>query len=166
MVELHAEMLAHLPRLRRFALALTGGAADADDLVQSAIERALLRINSFEPGTRMDSWMFKIAQNLWIDHKRAEQRRGQTVELDDAYGLAGEDGRTITEQRAMVADIRTAISKLPEGQRLVVAHVLVDGQTYQEAADILEIPVGTLMSRLSRARKTLETQVLGEGLLQ
>ncbi len=163
MTDLHAEMLAHLPRLRRFAFALTGGGADADDLVQSAVEKALLRVDSFEPGTRMDSWMFKIAQNLWIDQMRKEKRRGPSVDLDDALDLAGEDGRKTVEQRAIVSDIQTAIQGLPENQRLVVAHVLVDGQSYQEAADNLEVPVGTLMSRLARARKTLEAKVLTKG---
>ena len=105
--------------------------------------------------------MFKIAQNLWIDLKRAEKRKGQSVDIDDACHVTGDDGRKIAEHRAMLTDVRVAISRLPEGQRLVVAHVLVDGQSYQEAANNLDIPVGTLMSRLSRARKTLEAQVFG-----
>ena len=159
-------MLAHLPRLRRFALALAGNSADADDLAQSTIEKALVNAQKFEAGTRLDSWMFKIAQNLWIDSKRKEQRRGQVIDIENAYGVTGEDGRAITENRAIVADLTAAISKLPDGQRLVVAHVLIDGQSYQEAANNLEIPIGTLMSRLSRARKALESEVLGDGLPQ
>ncbi|MBB5518389.1 RNA polymerase sigma factor [Amphiplicatus metriothermophilus] len=156
------ELVDCIPRLRRFALALAGDQSDADDLVQAAVERALRRLDGFRQDGRMDSWLFKIAQNLWIDGQRARRRRGRHVELEFAHDLVGEDGRRAAEQRAAVADARAAIARLPEAQRLVVAYVLVDGQSYRDAAANLGVPVGTVMSRLARARKTLEQAILGE----
>ncbi|MEE2692167.1 MAG: RNA polymerase sigma factor [Pseudomonadota bacterium] len=155
------ELVDCIPRLRRFALALAGNQADADDLVQSAIEKALRNLGSFQNGTRMDSWLFKITQNLWIDSRRASKRRGGHTELSDAMHLAGEDGRKLVEDRAMIEDTRAAIAALPEEQRLAVAYVLVEGLSYKDAAHNLGVPIGTVMSRLSRARKTLAAQVLG-----
>lgn len=166
MNHLHGQMLDHLPRLRRFARALTGDVADADDLVQATVEKALRSVASFREGTRMDSWMFKIAQNLWIDQKRSADRKGVSVGLEDAVGLVGEDGRKTVERNRLLADVRAAIAELPEPQRLVVAYVLVDGQSYKEAAGHIGIPVGTLMSRLSRARKALEARVFTAGGVQ
>ncbi len=156
-------MVAQLPRLRRFALSLTGAIDDADDLVQMALEKALKRISTYTPGTRMDSWMIKIAQNIWIDEKRAAVRRGDRVDVDEIVDFEGEDGRNTVERRAQMAEVIAAIADLPEAQRLVVAHVLVDGQSYAEAARHLDIPIGTLMSRLSRARRTLESRLLTDG---
>ena len=153
------ELVDCIPRLRRFALALARDQADADDLVQAALERALRRLDDYRDGTRMDSWLFKIVQNLWIDQRRASKRRGAHADIDDAPDIVGEDGRKTVEDRAMLSDARAAIAALPEEQRLAVAYVLVDGRSYQEAADNLGVPVGTIMSRLSRARKTLLAQV-------
>ncbi len=160
-----AEMLALLPRLRRFALALTGRAAEADDLVQDTIERALRSLHQFTPGTRMDSWMFRIAQNLWIDSLRSRKSRGQTVELETAEQVSV-DGRRAAEARLMVTDTARALSSLPEDQRAAVALVLIDGLSYREAADVLQVPIGTLTSRLSRGREALAAQVLGRATAQ
>lgn len=148
-----------LPRLRRFARALTRNMSDADDLAQSAVERALLRHRGFEPGTRFDAWMFRIARNLWIDHLRREAVRGVRAELDDE--ALGADGRDTVENRLAANSAVAAMVALPEGQREVAALVLVEGFTYQETADALEIPVGTVMSRLSRARAALADAILG-----
>lgn len=109
----------------------------------------------------MDSWLFKIAQNLWIDNRRAEKRRGAPSKLDAALDIAGEDGRKLVEDRAIIESTRAAIAALPEEQRLAVAYVLVEGLSYKDAAHNLGVPIGTVMSRLSRARKTLTAQVLG-----
>lgn len=158
--EKRKELVACVPRLRRFALALAGNQADADDLVQSAVEKALCKLGDFHEGTRMDSWLFKITQNLWIDAQRAQRRRGMHVTLESTMHLSGEDGRKIVEDRAMIADALAAIAALPDEQRLVVAYVLVEGFSYKDAAQNLGIPIGTVMSRLSRARETLATQVL------
>jgi RNA polymerase sigma-70 factor (ECF subfamily) len=160
--DLRKEMVEQLPRLRRFALALTGNIDDADDLVQTALEKALMKLSTFTPGTRMDSWMIKIAQNHWIDAKRSDQRKGVRADVDEIIDIVGEDGRKTMERRAQTAEVIAAIAELPEAQRLVVARVLVDGQSYAEAAENLDIPIGTLMSRLSRARRALETRILAE----
>ncbi|NVJ99826.1 MAG: RNA polymerase sigma factor [Alphaproteobacteria bacterium] len=160
------QLLELIPRLRRFAVALTGNLADGDDLLQAAVERALRRRETFDRSLRMDSWIFKIAQNIWIDQKRSEKRRGQSVDIDDQTDLAGDDGRVHLEQRQMTRKVLEAIAALPEQQRLVVGHVLVDGKSYSEAADCLGVPIGTVMSRLSRARKTLEAEVLGTEAIQ
>jgi RNA polymerase sigma-70 factor (ECF subfamily) len=150
-----AMIIEHLPRLRRFTRALTGNVADADDLAQSAVERALVKHRSFAPGSRFDAWMFRIARNLWIDGLRRAKVRGPTVDIDDAGWVAGSDGREVAETHIAAQKAVAAMTALPEAQRDVAALVLVEGLSYQEAADALEIPIGTVMSRLSRARKSL-----------
>lgn len=155
-----AEMLAKLPRLRRFALALTGRAADADDLVQDTVERALRSLGQFTPGTRMDSWMFRIAQNLWIDSLRSRKVRGQPVGLDAAEQVSV-DGRRTVEARLMLTETVRGLMSLPEEQRVAVALVLIDGLSYREAADVLQVPIGTLTSRLARGRDALAAKVFG-----
>jgi RNA polymerase sigma-70 factor (ECF subfamily) len=147
--------------LRRFALALTGKAADADDLVQDTVERALRNIDRWTPGTRMDSWMFRIAQNHWIDTIRARRVRGQPVALDEAEHI-GIDGAGAAEASVTLSETRAALMKLPEEQRSVVALVLIDGLSYREAAEILGVPMGTVTSRLARAREALAVQIFGK----
>jgi len=153
----HDHIVAVVPKLRRFTVALTGNIADGDDLLQSALERALKRQLTYQPDRKFDSWIFKIAQNIWIDQKRAEKRRGYTVGIDEAYDLAGENGTKTVEDRSITQKVLSAISNLPEEQKLVVTYVLVDGQSYKEAAANLDTPVGTVMSRLHRARQALNT---------
>jgi RNA polymerase sigma-70 factor (ECF subfamily) len=144
-----------LPRLRRFAYAQTGSREAADELVQAACERALDRLDQFTPGTRLDSWMFRIMQTIWLDRMRYAGRRPQvSAEVMDALPF---DAR-IHEQavaRADLAIVRAEVAKLPEDQRVVLALVAIDGQSYQEAAETLGVPIGTIMSRLSRARRKL-----------
>ncbi|MCF6323977.1 MAG: RNA polymerase sigma factor [Gammaproteobacteria bacterium] len=157
--ELRNELATLIPRLRRFAMTLTSNIHDSDDLVQNAIERALKNLNRWERGTRLDSWMFRIMQNLWIDQYRANQRRDTGTSIDDLPNLSGEDGRQVTENQLMVRDMELAITKLSEEQRSLVVLVLVEGMSYREAAKILNTPIGTVMSRLARARKTLAEQL-------
>ena len=154
------QIIAALPRLRRFCAALTGTLADGDDLLQSTVERALKRKETYNPEHKLESWLFKIAQNHWIDLKRAQARRGPMTDLSEITHIVGEDGRETVDRRAATQDVLGHIASLPEPQRLVVAHILVDGQSYKEAANLLGVPVGTIMSRLSRARKTLEALLL------
>jgi RNA polymerase sigma-70 factor (ECF subfamily) len=156
-----AEMLAMLPRLRRFALALTGRAAEADDLVQDTVERALRNIDRWTPGTRMDSWMFRIAQNHWIDTLRSRRVRGQPVAIEEAEHLAV-DGARAAEASITLSQTRLALAQLPEEQRSAVALVLIEGLSYREAAQILGVPIGTVTSRLSRAREALVLRVFGK----
>lgn len=154
--DVRQKMIALLPRMRRFAYSLTGSMDDADDLVQAACERALNRLDQYEPGTRLDSWLFRIIQTSWIDRVRAVRRRGM---VDDPEVMAAVpfDARIHeqTEARAALDIVREEIARLPEDQRLVLALVTVDGMSYKDAAEMLEIPIGTVMSRLSRARKRL-----------
>ncbi|MBL4837337.1 MAG: RNA polymerase sigma factor [Kordiimonadaceae bacterium] len=159
MADFQEHIITMIPRLRRFAISLAGNLSDGDDLLQNALERALSRRATYKPEHNLDSWLFKITQNIWIDQKRSEKRRGPVVDIDDAHHLVGENGEQRVEQRDMSKKVLAAIDALPEDQRLIVTYVLVDGQSYKEAAEILDIPVGTVMSRLYRARKALETLI-------
>ena len=148
------------PRLRRFALTLTRSQADADDLVQSTFERALACLEQWQHGTRLDSWLYRIAQNLWIDQRRRARMCG-TTESADSMLLTGDDGREITERQLMVRDAIRALSSLPEEQQAVLALVSIEGLSYDEAAKFLDVPIGTVMSRLARARRAIAAIVLG-----
>lgn len=152
------EMIALLPRLRRFALGLAGAADQADDLVQTTVEKTLRNASRITPDMRLDAWMFRILRNSWIDGVRA---RRDTVEFDAeaAETLAGEDGRATTEARLELQAVRRAMAQLPEEQRAVLMLVCVEGMRYREAAEVLAIPEGTVMSRLSRARLALAAQM-------
>jgi RNA polymerase sigma-70 factor (ECF subfamily) len=161
----HDALIALLPRLRRFAYGLTGSADEGDDLVQSACERALSRMSQFEPGTRLDSWMFRIMQTVWIDRRRSRQRRGTSVSVDDIAELQGSDGVRENDARLRLAEVRRAVSRLPEEQRSVLMLITVDGMSYREAADALSVPIGTVMSRLARARVALGQAVGGSALV-
>lgn len=144
-----------LPRLRRFSYALTGDPDKGDELVQETCARALSRLNQWEPGTRLDSWMFRIAQNIWFDQRRAHKVRGDSVDIDQAYDVAGDDGREVAENRLTLKEVSQGIAQLPAEQQVLIALVCVDGLSYKEAAETLEIPIGTVMSRLARARRAL-----------
>jgi len=148
-----------LPRLRRFALSLTGNLTDADDLVQDTVERALNNSGRWQPGTRLDSWMYRIAQNLWIDGLRKRRRRN-AAPLEEAEAVLQLDGARAAEAKLMLASVLQAMLRLPEEQRLVASLVLVEGFGYQEAAEILQVPLGTVTSRLARAREALAAQLV------
>ena len=150
---LRDEIAALLPRLRRFGRALAHHREDADDLVQTAIERALTHTTQWRAGTRLDSWMFRIMQNAWIDETRARTRRQQTFVDEEA----GENvGVSTLDAQIDAMSVQKAVAQLGDDQRAVVGLVLLEGLSYQEAADTLEIPVGTLTSRLARARDALQ----------
>lgn len=146
-------LVALLPRLRRFGRALTRNQDDADDLVQLSIERALRRTEQWQPGSRLDHWVIGIMRNAWIDEIRVRKRRGALFAPEEAGEHVGETPmQSLTER----LDIQEAVSRLPEEQRIVIALVLVEGFSYREAADLLEIPIGTLTSRLARGRTALQ----------
>lgn len=159
--ELRTRMVELLPRLRRFAVALTGDLDQADDLVQEACMRALSRVEQWQPGTRLDSWMYRIAQNLWLDRMRAKKVRGEQVDVESAEALAGPDGREVVESRLTLNAVSAAMAQLPNEQRLLIALVCIDGLSYKEAAEITETPIGTVMSRLARARRELHARLEG-----
>lgn len=158
-----AEMIALLPRLRRFARGLTGSEEEADDLVQAACERAIQRIGQWQPGTRLDSWMFRIMQNLWIDAIRMGKLRGSHLSIVDTENhlTPGMDGEQATMNRLTLEAVRRGVQRLPPDQRSVLLLVCVEGHSYKETAETLGIPVGTVMSRLSRARLALSRMVGG-----
>ena len=148
-------LIALLPRLRRFARGLTGTAAEADDLVQGACERALSRRHQFQEGTRFDSWMFRIVQTIWIDQLRARGVRKEDGEINEE--LYGSDAAVRhIEGRLALAEVRRAIERLPPDQRTTLMLVTVEGLSYREAAAVVGVPVGTIMSRLARARIALQ----------
>jgi RNA polymerase sigma-70 factor, ECF subfamily len=149
------DLVALLPRLRRFALSLTGSVAEADDLVQAACERALRARDQWTPGTRLDSWVFKIIRNLWIDAIRKRKTDSIVEGIDEVAHVEGEDGRQVTETALTLTDVNDAVSKLPEEQRAVLLLVCTEERSYQEAADMLGVPIGTVMSRLARGRRSL-----------
>src|SRR5258705_9231924 len=127
-IAIHDEMVALLPRLRRYALSLTGKSADADDLVQDTIVRALRSIDQWQPGTQLDRWMFRITKNLWLDNLRAGQVRRRAAET--APPPEPLDGERAMQAHIELDATRRALRELPEEQRVVVALVLIDGMSY------------------------------------
>ena len=156
-----SDIAAMLPRLRRFARALTGQVADADDIVQIAVERALMRIDQFQPGTKLDAWLFSIVRNAWIDEARSRTRRGKVFAAPELGESVGTDGAAEMHAKLEADDVWTAMRKLPEEQREAVALVCVEGMAYREAADALGVPIGTLTSRLARGREALQGMLGG-----
>jgi RNA polymerase sigma-70 factor (ECF subfamily) len=156
------QMMNLLPRLRRFARALTQANSDADDLVQLTVEKCLRERAQWAVGTRLDSWMFAAMRNAWIDETRTRSRRRESVAADGEAERVIDGSVASEELKVQAMSIHSAMAVLPTDQRLVVALVLVDGMSYQEAAAVLGIPEGTLTSRLSRARATL-IATLSEG---
>lgn len=123
--------------------------------MQEACLRAFARLDQWQPGTRLDSWMFRIIHNIWIDQKRASKVRGAVIDLDSAPEIAGPDGRDVVERRMTLNRVLEAMDKLPQEHRELIALVSIEGVSYQEAASILQIPIGTVTSRLVRARRAL-----------
>ncbi|QPC99423.1 MULTISPECIES: RNA polymerase sigma factor [Qipengyuania] len=153
------DLLALLPRLRRFAVGLCGNPADGDDLCQMSLERALANRSKWQEGTRLDSWMYRVMRNIWIDEGRATTRRRETFVHEDAGLSVGGDGAQ--EHAVELSMVDRAMQKLPDDQREAVLLVMVEGYAYKEAAEIVGCPVGTLNSRLVRGRDAL-LELLGE----
>lgn len=158
------EIVALLPRLRRFGRSITRTVDDADDLVQIAVERALARRRQWRVGTRLDAWLFTIMKNAWIDQTRARGRRGQVVESDAGTGVwqVADRSQPSADSHLTARAAEQALASLPEDQRIAVALVLVEGLSYAEAAAVLHIPQGTLTSRLVRGRAALGARLLEE----
>lgn len=157
--KIQEELVSLLPRLRRFAFGLTGKLHNADDLVQSACERALNRSHQWIPGTRLDSWMFKIIKNIHIDELRKHKLRGDSVDPDNHQHVADSNAHRLPEIRSNLQQLSAAMERLPDDQRIVLMLVCVEEYTYREAAAMLEVPLGTVMSRLARARINLNEQL-------
>jgi RNA polymerase sigma-70 factor, ECF subfamily len=150
--EISHQIIELLPRLRRFARSLSRDQHDADDLVQSVVERAWRHLDQLRPGANLGSWMFGIMKNAWIDDRRAKTRRGEVALPEDSGEHPAVSSVDTNNELWSVCE---AMNKLPEEQRLAVALVLVEGMSYKEAAGLLEIPIGTLTSRLARGRTAL-----------
>jgi RNA polymerase sigma-70 factor (ECF subfamily) len=146
-----------LPRLWAFALRISGDKHDAEDLVQRACLRALERSHQLQPETSPLSWMFSIVQSIWINELQARSVRGRlNMEWDDSFLETVADPRVRTpETHVMHVQIVSAVERLPQAQRVVMLLVAVEGLTYKEAAEVLDVPIGTIMSRLARARQAI-----------
>jgi len=156
--ELHAQLVALLPRLRRYARTLARNVHDADDLVQLALERALTRAEQLQADAPLAGWIYGIVRNAWIDEVRARERHTRLLTPEVGASLVSRvSGPTDAEQLA----VQAALASLPEEQRSAVALVLIEGLSYKEAAYALGVPVGTLTSRLARGRGALQ-RLLGE----
>ncbi len=148
-----------LPNLRRFALSLSRSADIADDLVQLTCQKALSNRQSYAAGTRMDAWLFRILRNSWIDMVRKRKNEGQSIDIDEAYDVPGQAGHDDAETRLLLAQTLEAVHALPDEQRELLLLVCVEELSYKETAEVLDIPIGTVMSRLARARKQLGEQL-------
>ena len=155
--ELTGALPALLPRLWRFALRLTGDRHAAEDLVQRACVRGLERRHQLQPGTSPHSWMFSIVHSVWLNEVRARQirQRASMQWTDDLAETVADESSANPERDALHRQIIQAVEKLPDAQRAVMLLVAVEGLSYREAAEALGIPLGTVMSRLARARLTI-----------
>ena len=152
------DFIQHLPRLRRYARALTGDRGRADDLVQDTLERALVKFHLWQPGSDLRARLFTIMHNVFINQLRAGA--GTVImPLDDETVQPAI--RATQSDRLEVLDLQIALSRLPEEQREVLLLVGLEQMTYDEAAGVLGIPIGTVMSRLSRARERLRALLAG-----
>lgn len=142
------------PRLWRYALVLTSNKDSAFDLAQATCLRALENHDKYEPGTNLDRWLFRMANRIWLNERRAAAvRRGGGLQPVEEVEIL--DTSISTETNIFVRQVLHTIYELPEAQRACVLLVYVEGFKYAEAAEILDIPIGTVMSRLTTARKTV-----------
>lgn len=146
------DLVAHLDRLWRYGLVLSRDRTTAEDLVQATCLRAIERAAQFRPGTRLDHWLLAILHSIWIDEVRARKvRAGQGFADPETELVVNSDA----EDRVFANEVLARIDALPEAQRTVIFLVYVEGFSYREAADMLMIPIGTIMSRLASARSRL-----------
>ena len=155
------QIIDHLPRLRRYARALTGDRYAADDLVQDTVERALSRAALWRAGSKLDSWLLTIMHNLFVNGVRSAAARLTVASDDDEIERRPGPGAD-PSARLDIRDLDAALAQLPPEQREVLLLVALEDTPYEEAARILGIPVGTVMSRLSRARDRLRRLLAGD----
>jgi RNA polymerase sigma-70 factor (ECF subfamily) len=147
----------HIPRLRRYARALVGDRYAADDLVQDTLERAWNKLHLWRPGSDMRAWLFAVMHNVFVNQARS-RRHEADVRVEDLPQIAV---RATQGQQLELADVERALRTLPAEQREVVLLVSVEDLSYEEVSRALDIPVGTVMSRLSRGRERLRQMVAG-----
>jgi RNA polymerase sigma-70 factor (ECF subfamily) len=152
---LREQMVALLPRLRRFARNLAGDRERADDLLQAACERALRRLDQYRDATRFDSWLYRIIYTQWIDRTRRHKRQLAGKENLREIGAMHGEGQAAAPPVASLLDAKAALEHLSDESRAAIVMVAVEGYTYAEAAEVLEVPAGTVASRVARARRSL-----------
>ena len=150
-------MLEALPKVRRFARSLTGNRADADDLLHDTVERVLDR--GVPDQVDVGRWMFKVCKNLWIDELRAHSVRARAATSPELMEEATVSGELVAFGELELREVDRAMAALPQEQRVVLALVAVEGLSYREAAEVLDVPLGTIMSRLARARAALAARL-------
>ena len=149
------DLVAATPKLWRFALSLCRRADVADDLVQTTVERAIASRGRFDPASRLDPWLFRILRNAWIDATRRQATRGTELDIADMPEAAVHDGARASESALFLKQTEAALATLPAEQREVILLVCFEELSYAEAAAVLGIPTGTVMSRLARGRVAL-----------
>ncbi len=153
------EMISLLPRLRRFAMALCGARDIADDLVQETCERAITRAAQYKDGTNLDRWMFSIMSSRWKNHLRSQKVRAADSD-DETLGTIVDERESVrAENRQVLSKVERAILSLPGDQRETLMLISVEGLSYREAAETMGVAMGTIMSRMSRARLTLASEL-------
>ena len=152
---LRQEIVSFLPRLRRFAGGLAGDPDKADDLVQAACERALGRLGQVRAGTRLDSWLYRIIYTRWIDKLRRGKTRSANLVVMNNENISNNTTASSTRHLNTVVDIKTALNRLPEESRAAIMLICVEGYSYSEASAVLNVPAGTVASRVARARMML-----------
>jgi RNA polymerase sigma-70 factor (ECF subfamily) len=149
-----------LPMLTRFARTLARSDADSDDLVQMTCEEALSRANPFRPDTKLESSLLRIMQMVWFNEVRERSLRRQSEAEHAEFGpRPAHEGERVAEARIALSQVERVIFQLSDNERMLLLLVCVEGKTYKEAADTLGVPIGTVMSRLSRARLKLMTNL-------
>ena len=150
------ELVGLLPNLRRFALSLTGTQADADDLLQTTVEKILKR--GVPEGAHLTKWAFRVCRNAWIDETRYRKIRVAPDDPDENTVRNSVDGEVAALDKIALSQVGRAFQGLPRTQREALALVALEGFSYAEASETLEVPIGTIMSRVARARKKLASQ--------
>ncbi|MGI9331622.1 MAG: RNA polymerase sigma factor [Gammaproteobacteria bacterium] len=153
--ELRDAIVALQPRLRRFAYGLCHSLDEADDVVQSAFERALSRLDQWRPGSRLDSWMFRIVHSVFLNQRAKVAVRARYASAVEPDSQSAPSSGNEAESSAMLDRVREHLLELPEAQRAALLLVAVEGLSYTEAAGVLNVPVGTVTSRIARARAAL-----------
>lgn len=154
-MDFRSQLAAELPHLRRFSRALVGDAAVADDLVQDCLERALIKSHLYDPARPLRAWLYAVLRNLYISGLRRDRRSAVVKSVDD---LTDGEGSTPADQeeRLSAVLIAEALDRLPQQHREVIVLVALEEMSYRDAAEITGVPIGTVMSRLSRARGSLQ----------
>jgi RNA polymerase sigma-70 factor (ECF subfamily) len=152
--DVRQQLIALLPRLRRFAAVLTRSSDAADDLVQASVARALERHSQWNPGTRLDRWLFQIMKTVWLNNRKSDAIR-HTEQLQDHENAGSVSGTAAVESKMLLREVRTAFARLPMEQQQALMLVSVEGYGYREAAELLDVPIGTVISRVARGRVAL-----------